>query len=60
MLEASFILFRLPPYHENFGKRYIKSPKLYFTEPGLAAHLLEIRSPDQVARDDCPLLWLGE
>lgn len=54
VLEASFVIFRLPPYYENFGKRYIKSPKLYFTEPGLAAYLLEIRSPAQVSRD--PLL----
>jgi hypothetical protein len=54
VLEASFIVFRLPPYYENFGKRYIKSPKLYFTEPGLVAYLLELRSPDQAARD--PLL----
>jgi predicted AAA+ superfamily ATPase len=51
VLEASFIVFRLLPYYENFGKRYIKSPKLYFTEPGLAAYLLEIRSPEQAARD---------
>ena len=54
VLEASFVVFRLPPYYENFGKRFIKSPKLYFTEPGLVAYLLEIRSEDQAARD--PLL----
>jgi predicted AAA+ superfamily ATPase len=54
VLEASFVVFRLPPYYENFGKRFIKSPKLYFTEPGLAAYLLEIRSSEQAARD--PLL----
>jgi len=54
VLEASFIVFRLPPFYENFGKRFIKSPKLYFTEPGLAAYLLEIRSPEQAGRD--PLL----
>lgn len=50
-LEASFIVFRLPPYYENFGKRFIKTPKLYFTEVGLAAYLLEIRKPEQVSRD---------
>ena len=54
VLEASFVVFRLPPYFENFGKRFIKSPKLYFTEIGLAAYLLEIRSSSHVARD--PLL----
>lgn len=36
ILEASFVLFRLQPYHENFGKRVIKAPKLYFTDVGLA------------------------
>ncbi len=54
ILEASFIIFRLPPWFENAGKRAIKTPKLYFTEPGLAAWLLDIDSPSQVSRD--PLL----
>ena len=54
VLEASFIVFRLPPYYNNFGKRFIKSPKVYFTEVGLAAHLLGLTSPEQVSRD--PLL----
>lgn len=40
ILEASFIIFRLPPYFENLGKRVIKSPKLYFNDVGLAAYLL--------------------
>jgi uncharacterized protein len=48
VLEASFIVFRLPPYFENFGKRLVKSPKVYFVEPGLAAHLLGIREPAQI------------
>ena len=51
VLEASFIIFRLPPYFENFGKRIIKSPKIYFTEVGLAAYLLGIEKPEHVARD---------
>jgi len=54
VLEASFVVFCLPPYYNNFGKRFIKSPKIYFTEPGLAAYLLEIRTPEQMGRD--PLL----
>lgn len=54
VLEASYIVFRLPPYFENFGKRQTKSPKLYFTEVGLAAYLLELENPSMVARD--PLL----
>lgn len=51
ILEASFILFRLPPYFENFGKRIIKSPKLYFHDVGLAAYLLGIESETQMKRD---------
>jgi predicted AAA+ superfamily ATPase len=51
VLEASYIVFRLPPWFENAGKRVVKTPKLYFTEPGLAAWLLDIETPAQVARD---------
>jgi predicted AAA+ superfamily ATPase len=51
VLEASFIIFPLTPYYSNFGKRLIKTPKLYFTEPGLATWLLGITSPEQVVRD---------
>jgi uncharacterized protein len=40
ILEASYIVHLLPPYHENYGKRIIKSPKLYFLDPGLAGYLL--------------------
>lgn len=47
-------VFRLNPYFENFGKRVIKSPKIYFTEIGLASYLLGIQSPKEVSRD--PLL----
>ncbi len=51
VLEASFIVFRLPCYYENFGKRLVKSQKLYFTEVGLVTWLLGISSPEQVWRD---------
>ncbi len=51
VLEASFILFRLPPYFKNFGKRLTKAPKLYFTEPGLVVALLGIESSEQLSRD---------
>ncbi len=54
VLEASHAIFRLNPYFENFGKRIIKSPKIYFTDVGLASYLLGIESPALVARD--PLL----
>ncbi len=54
VLEASFVVFRLHPYHTNIGKRLVKTPKLYFTEPGLLTWLLQIETPQQVSRD--PLL----
>ena len=49
VLETCYIVFPLRPYYRNFGKRFVKSPKIYFTEPGLAAHLLGIRNPAQAA-----------
>lgn len=54
ILEASYIVFRLYPYFENFGKRVIKSPKIYFTEIGLVTYLLDIEELQYVKRD--PLL----
>ncbi|MDX8395542.1 MAG: ATP-binding protein [Mariprofundaceae bacterium] len=51
ILEASFIIFKLPPYFENFGKRVIKSPKYYFIDVGLLVFLLGIEHPDQISRD---------
>jgi predicted AAA+ superfamily ATPase len=44
ILEASFIAFRLRPYHNNFNKRLVKTPKVYFYDTGLAAYLLGIRN----------------
>lgn len=51
VLEASFIIYRLKPYYENLGKRMVKSPKLYFTDVGLAAYLLGINEIHHVSRD---------
>lgn len=51
ILEASFIVYKLSPYFENFGKRLIKSPKYYFMDTGLLCFLLGIENPAQVARD---------
>lgn len=51
ILEASFLVYRLQPYFENFGKRIIKSPKLYFTDVGLATYCLDIHNTTQLARD---------
>ncbi|MBC8431785.1 MAG: ATP-binding protein [Desulfobacterales bacterium] len=50
-LKASFVVFELPPFFENIRKRVIKSPKIYFSDPGLAAYMLGIETPDQVSRD---------
>jgi predicted AAA+ superfamily ATPase len=49
ILEASYILFRLPPHHRNFNKRLVKTPKLYFYDTGLAAWLLGVQSADQIS-----------
>lgn len=51
VLEATYILVRLEPYFENFGKRLIKSPKLYFADTGLACFLLGIESVKQLIKD---------
>ncbi len=45
VLESSYLVHRLPPYHRNFGKRLVKTPKLYFLDVGLACWLLGITSP---------------
>ncbi len=49
LLEASYIIILLHPYYKNFSKRIIKSPKLYFTDVGLASFLLNISSPEQIS-----------
>ena len=51
VLEASYVVFRLQPYFSNISKRIVKSPKVYFVEPGLAAYLLGIETPRQASRD---------
>jgi len=48
ILEASFLVLLLRPHHRNFSKRLIKSPKLYFLDPGLLCYLLRIRSPEDL------------
>jgi uncharacterized protein len=50
VLEITGQLLVVPPYFENFGKRLVKSPKLYFADSGLSAHLLGIRSADELER----------
>ena len=51
VLKASYVVFELPPYFENIQKRVIKSPKIYFTDVGLAAFLLGIHTKEQASRD---------
>ena len=48
VLEASFLVFRLPPYFANIAKRVVKSPKVYFTDVGLVAYLLGIENVAQI------------
>lgn len=52
LLETSFILFQLPSYHENLGKRVTKSPKLYFYDVGLAANIIGIDQETLTRRRD--------
>jgi uncharacterized protein len=49
VLESSYLVTLLPPYHANFGKRLVKTPKLYFLDVGLMAWLLGIRDANQLA-----------
>ena len=51
LLEASYIVLLLQPWHANLSKRLIKSPKLYFHDVGLAAFLLGLENETQVGRD---------
>ncbi len=51
VLQASYIIYLLPPFFTNTRKRLTKSPKLYFTDCGLAAYLLEIDSPKTMNLD---------
>ncbi|MCU0661937.1 MAG: ATP-binding protein [Myxococcota bacterium] len=48
VLEASYLVLRLPPLHANLGKRLTKSPKLYFLDTGLACYLLGIETAQQL------------
>jgi len=48
VLETSFVVFRLQPYHKNFNKRIVKMPKLYFYDTGLASALLGIQNFTQI------------
>lgn len=49
LLEASYILYLLKPDHNNYAKRLVKTPKLYFYDTGLACSLLEIKDAAQIS-----------
>lgn len=51
VLEASYVVFFLQPFHRNIGRRLVKTPKLYFFDVGLAAFLLGIENENHVSRD---------
>jgi len=48
VLEASYIIFFVPPFYKNFSKRVIKMPKLYFYDTGLACSLLTLEHQEQI------------
>ena len=48
ILEASYVIFRLPPFHANIRKRLVKSPKLYFYDVGFASYLIGIEHAGQI------------
>lgn len=49
LLEASYVLYLLQPYHANLRKRLTKTPKVYFADTGLLCHLLNISSAQELA-----------
>jgi uncharacterized protein len=49
VLEASYVVYLLPPYYQNFNKRLVKSPKIYFYDTGLASALLGIQTSEQLS-----------
>lgn len=48
LLETSFIIYRLQPWHVNFNKRIVKTPKIYFYDTGLVCHLLGIKKETDI------------
>ena len=52
ILESSYIIFMLPAYHKNLGKRLLKTPKLYFFDTGLLCHLLGLQDEAKLRASD--------
>jgi predicted AAA+ superfamily ATPase len=60
ILTESFMIRQLPPWHENLGKRQVKSPKLYFSDSGLLHEMLGIRTLDDLLKHPrCGASWEG-
>ncbi|HLA76297.1 MAG TPA: DUF4143 domain-containing protein [Vicinamibacteria bacterium] len=64
ILQITGQIVLVPPFFENFGKRLIKSPKLYFVDSGLVCHLLGLESEAALARSPrpprpCARRWRG-
>lgn len=49
ILQSSYIIFLLPPHHNNFNKRVVKTPKLYFYDTGVACSLLGLKSKVEIS-----------
>jgi predicted AAA+ superfamily ATPase len=49
VLESTYIIKLLQPFYQNFNKRIVKTPKLYFIDTGLACSLLSIRKKEELA-----------
>jgi predicted AAA+ superfamily ATPase len=49
VLEATFQIIVLRPYHANVGRRLVKTPKVYFTDTGMLCHLAGLKDPDHAA-----------
>lgn len=49
LLETSYIAYRIYPYHTNFNKRIIKTPKIYFYDTGLLSYLLGIKNEQEIS-----------
>jgi predicted AAA+ superfamily ATPase len=59
-LAGAFLIRRLPPYHANFGKRLVKSPKIYWRDSGLLHAVLNVRAEDDLlAQPWVGLSWEG-
>jgi predicted AAA+ superfamily ATPase len=50
VLQTNYLIYFLKPYFNNFNKRIVKAPKLYFTDTGLASWLLSIQSPSEIEK----------